>query len=80
MTPFDNETPQDVLRCAQCGRDATEPTITDGLEGCKGCGSRCFELVQLPKPRQSNADILFDMGIGLMRAQHAAMTGTERKS
>lgn len=72
---------KDVLRCASCGRvpKDDEPTPTTGLEGCKGCGSRCFELVTLPKSRQSAADTLFDLGIGLMRLQHAQMIAAERK-
>ncbi len=74
---FDNEAPKDVLRCAICGRVPREDEvcITTGLQGCPGddpdigCGSRCFELVTMPKPRQSTGDILFDMGVNLMRAQ-----------
>ena len=81
--PFDNEVPREVLRCASCGRVPTEPTITTGLKGCPGldpaigCGSRCFEWVTLPKPRQSAGDLLFDMSVNLMRAQCHGFAGRQ---
>jgi hypothetical protein len=78
--------PRDVLRCAACGRIPTEASITTGLQGCPGhseeigCGSRCFELVTVPKPRQSSADVLFDLGVALMRAQCRTLAQPEQRA
>lgn len=64
--------PHQILRCAACQRTPTEPSVTSGLEGCKGCGSRAFELVT---PEPSAEDARLDAAMVRREIEHARRWG-----